>query len=120
MSGDWDALLGRMAGLTVLVVGEAMLDRYLRGRADRLCREAPVPIVSLEGVSEAPGGAANVAVNVASLGAAVSFVSVVGEDPEGRNLRACLAGAGVDPCGVLVQPGRATLAKQRVIAGSQM
>src|SRR4051812_46807848 len=63
-------------GLDVLVVGEAMLDSYLEGTTDRLCREAPVPIVALDGRRDAPGGAANVAANAAALGARVRFLSV--------------------------------------------
>jgi D-beta-D-heptose 7-phosphate kinase/D-beta-D-heptose 1-phosphate adenosyltransferase len=120
MSPDWAELRGRMSGLRILVIGEAMLDRYLRGSADRICREAPVPIVSLTGVTEAAGGAANVAVNAAALGANVTFVSVIGDDAEGKSLSDCLENAGVSMRGIEVVAGRRTLAKQRVLAGSQL
>ena len=65
-----------------LVVGEAMLDSYVRGDASRLSREAPVPIVSVTGRTDAPGGAANTAVNVATLGGQAALDSVVGRDDE--------------------------------------
>ncbi|MFL5727082.1 MAG: D-glycero-beta-D-manno-heptose 1-phosphate adenylyltransferase [Chloroflexota bacterium] len=113
-------LLDAFAGTRVLVVGEAMLDSYLHGSADRLSREAPVPIVALKARDDAPGGAANTAVNLAALGADVALLSVVGDDDEGQRLRAALDGHGVDHGAVLEVEGRATLAKHRVIAGDQI
>jgi D-beta-D-heptose 7-phosphate kinase/D-beta-D-heptose 1-phosphate adenosyltransferase len=112
--------LDAFAGLRVLVVGEAMLDSYLEGASARLCPEAPVPVVAVSGRRDAPGGAANTAANVRALGAAVSFLSVVGDDPEADSLRRCLAERGIGADGLLVQPGRRTLAKQRVCAAGQI
>jgi len=109
-----------MAGLPVLVIGEAMLDSYLEGSANRLCPEAPVPVVNVSHRRDAPGGAANTAVNVASLGGQVAFLSVVGDDWEGTRLRQALANRGVSPDFLLSRPLRQTLAKQRVMADSQM
>ncbi|WP_034388899.1 D-glycero-beta-D-manno-heptose 1-phosphate adenylyltransferase [Deinococcus sp. YIM 77859] len=106
--------------LRVAVIGEAMLDSYLYGTADRLCREAPVPIVALHGRHDVPGGAANAAVNAQTLGAAVEFLSVVGADTEGDLLLARLAAAGVDTSGVVRSAKRETLVKQRVMAASQI
>ncbi|GMA15510.1 D-glycero-beta-D-manno-heptose 1-phosphate adenylyltransferase (plasmid) [Deinococcus metallilatus] len=106
--------------LRVAVIGEAMLDSYLYGSADRLCREAPVPIVALHGRHDVPGGAANAAVNVRALGASVEFLSVVGADPEGDILLSRLEEAGVDTSGVVRSPTRETLVKQRVMAASQI
>ena len=77
VSATLDGLVERFAGLRVLVVGEAMLDRYLHGVTDRLCREAPVPIVDVGQCVEAPGGAANTAVNARALGARVTLLSVI-------------------------------------------
>lgn len=113
-------LLPELRGKSVLVLGEAILDSYLEGRADRLCREAPVPIVALEARVDAAGGAANTALNLARLGARVRLLSVVGSDGEGERLRVSLRGAGVDDADVLAAAGRATLAKQRLSAGGQM
>jgi D-beta-D-heptose 7-phosphate kinase/D-beta-D-heptose 1-phosphate adenosyltransferase len=120
MSTTLSDALDRIEGLRALVVGEAMLDSYLRGRADRMSREAPVPVVALDGRVDAAGGAANTAVNLASLGAQVTFASVVGTDEEGERVRATLRAAGIDDGAVLAGAGRRTLAKQRVLAGDQM
>ena len=97
-----------------------MLDTYVRGEASRLSREAPVPIVSVTGHADAPGGAANTAVNVAGLGATSALVSVVGRDDEGDRLRSALAAAGVDTSGVVMAPDHPTLAKERILAADQM
>lgn len=113
-------LIDRFAGARVLVLGEAMLDSYLDGRAGALCREAPVPVVTLRGRDDAPGGAANAAANAACLGAQVDFLSVVGDDPEGDMLRASLLARGVPADHVLAQAGRRTLAKHRVRAEGQL
>lgn len=113
-------LINRFAGLNVLVVGEAMLDSYLQGFTDRLCPEAPVPVVTLANRQDIPGGAANTAVNVHSLGADVTLLSVIGDDWEGTLLRQALADRGVLTNSLLTQLGRQTLAKQRVMTGSQM
>jgi D-beta-D-heptose 7-phosphate kinase / D-beta-D-heptose 1-phosphate adenosyltransferase len=113
-------VLTRFDGLSVLVIGEAMLDAYLVGKSDRLCQEAPVPIVSVLGRTEAPGGAANVAMNAAALGARVTLLSVVGPDAEGELVRATLAGRGVAVDEVVIDPGRRTLAKHRLFAGTQL
>jgi len=113
-------IVDAFAGLDVLVIGEAVLDVYLEGATGRLCREAPVPIVDVTRRREDPGGAANTAVNVRSLGARVSFLSAVGDDLEGDSLRRLLAGRGVETDGVVTEPGRRTLSKQRVVAGGQL
>ena len=106
--------------VNALVIGEAMLDSYVRGDASRLSREAPVPIVAVTDRVDAPGGAANTAVNLAALGARSSLVSIVGDDDEADRLLAALARAGVDAEGALTEPGRRTLAKERILAGDQM
>ncbi len=109
-----------MAGRRVVVVGEAMLDSYLIGRADRLSREAPVPVVALQRRVDAAGGAANTAVNLRALGARVELLSVIGDDDEATRLRAALRAARVPDHDVLTAPGRQSLAKQRVLAGEQV
>lgn len=114
------ARIDAFAGLHVLVIGEAMLDAYLIGTTSRVAREAPVPVVAIERREDAPGGAANTAANVASLGAQVSYLSVVGDDQEGRTLRDALAARGVPTDCVLTQVGRQTLAKHRVLAMGQV
>ncbi|NJL32893.1 MAG: hypothetical protein HC893_02370 [Chloroflexaceae bacterium] len=73
--------------LRVLVIGEAILDSYLAGAAGRLCSEAPVPVVDVQTHSDVPGGAANTAANIHSMGAHVALLSVIGDDDEGARLR---------------------------------
>ncbi|NOG70144.1 bifunctional heptose 7-phosphate kinase/heptose 1-phosphate adenyltransferase [Roseicella sp. DB1501] len=104
---------------TVLVVGDAMLDRYVYGRVERVSREAPVPVLSVEREVALPGGAGNVVRNLTALGAAVAFVSVVGDDQAGSDLTGLIGGQpGVEPW-LLVQGGRATTTKTRFVATGQ-
>lgn len=112
--------ISRFADLRVLVVGDAMLDVYLRGASGRLCREAPVPIVDVEDRQHVPGGAANTAVNVRHLGAKASFLSVVGDDWEGEALLRSMARQGVDIKPVLRDKTRQTLTKHRIVSSSQL
>ncbi|MCT2583491.1 D-glycero-beta-D-manno-heptose 1-phosphate adenylyltransferase [Actinophytocola gossypii] len=105
---------------TVLVVGDVMLDEWLTGSADRLCREAPAPVVAVDQRVTAPGGAANTAVNLAALGAEVAMVSTVGEDDAGIELLAALRKSDVDTSLVEVGDGRRTTTKRRVVAGEQV
>jgi D-beta-D-heptose 7-phosphate kinase / D-beta-D-heptose 1-phosphate adenosyltransferase len=115
-----DRALERFRGRRVLVLGEAILDAYVHGHVARLCREAPVPILDTDRRFDAPGGAANTAANIRSLGGDPIFVSVVGADAEGDRLRAALTEDGVDDGRVLGVRGRPTLAKQRLLAGDQL
>ena len=120
MKTDLVKLVDAFAGLKVVVIGEAMLDCYLNGVANRLCPEGPVPVVTVTNRQEAPGGAANTAVNVTNLGAQVTFLSVVGNDWEGSLLQQVLEKRGVSRKYVLTQSNRRTLTKQRVTAASQL
>jgi len=98
----------------VLVLGDSMLDRATWGVVERVSPEAPVPVVRLERRSEAPGGAANVAVNLASFGLGVRLLGAVGDDPAGARLRATLEDRGVDCAGLAVLSDRPTTTKQRI------
>ncbi|HET7457776.1 MAG TPA: D-glycero-beta-D-manno-heptose-7-phosphate kinase [Gemmatimonadaceae bacterium] len=102
----------------IAIVGDAMLDVYLRGDVDRISPEAPVPVVRVRERKLALGGAANVAQNVAALGAACDFVAAVGDDLPGRTLRRMLETMGADPRS-LVEIDRPTTTKTRVLARSQ-
>ena len=107
----------RLKKASVLVVGDAMLDRYCYGEASRISPEAPVPVVSVEREVAMPGGAGNVVRNLTALGAAVAFVSVIGDDQAGNMLTSLIGGhANVEPW-LLVQGGRITTMKTRYIAG---
>jgi D-beta-D-heptose 7-phosphate kinase/D-beta-D-heptose 1-phosphate adenosyltransferase len=114
------SLLDTFANLHVLVLGDAMLDIYLRGHATRLCQEAAVPVVDFAERAEAPGGAANTALNLRALGAKVSLLSIVGRDRPGRQICQTLRRQGVNTRHIFVDPRRRTLVKQRILAGSQL
>ena len=104
--------------LHVLVVGDLMLDRYWVGDADRVSPEAPVPIVTVSEQEYRPGGAANVALNVVSLGANCTLVGFTGQDEAGEQLRQSLSAAGVD-CQFIELQEWQTPVKLRVLANSQ-
>ncbi|MEP6739675.1 MAG: D-glycero-beta-D-manno-heptose-7-phosphate kinase [Caldimonas sp.] len=108
----------RLAGARVLVVGDAMLDRYWFGAVDRISPEAPVPVVRVTREEERLGGAANVALNVKTLGAKVTLLTVVGTDEPARRLRELLAGHGVTAL-LGSDPQLFTIVKLRVIGRSQ-
>src|SRR5438128_8368356 len=117
-------IVPRMKGKRIGVLGDVMLDRYLWGTASRLSPEAAVPIVDFVEQSECLGGAGNVAVNIAALGAHVEMFGVVGargknDDEPGVALRACLRAAHIGDKGVLADASRVTTAKTRVIARHQ-
>ncbi len=120
MSNNMFSLLDTFSKLRVLVIGEAMLDRYLKGSTNRLSQEAPVLVVGVEEREDIPGGAANTAVNIRSLGAEPFFLSVIGEDQEGQSLRQALRDFGISDEHIYAHPKRQTLAKQRVVANEQM
>ncbi|MFN3684238.1 MAG: bifunctional heptose 7-phosphate kinase/heptose 1-phosphate adenyltransferase [Fimbriimonadaceae bacterium] len=109
-------LLRSMRGKSVLVVGDLMLDEYIVGSATRISPEAPVMVVRQREVRRMPGGAANVARNVAALGGRASLVGLVGADEGGRELRACLENAGLGALCLCTDEGRPTTRKTRVLA----
>ncbi|MBX9750116.1 MAG: bifunctional heptose 7-phosphate kinase/heptose 1-phosphate adenyltransferase [Roseococcus sp.] len=103
----------------VLVVGDAMVDRYIYGSVSRISPEAPVPVLTVEREVALPGGAGNVVRNLTALGAAVAFVSVVGDDTAGSDLTGLIGGQPrVEPW-LLVQGGRTTTTKTRFLSGGQ-
>jgi D-beta-D-heptose 7-phosphate kinase/D-beta-D-heptose 1-phosphate adenosyltransferase len=103
---------------TILVAGDVMLDRYWFGPAFRISPEAPVPVVRVEDVEERPGGAGNVAVNIASLGAEARLVCVTGEDEAATRLEALLGERGVRTRR-LARAGAPTVTKLRVLSRNQ-
>lgn len=112
-------LLTRMRQARVAIVGDIMLDRYLEGDAERISPEAPVPVVTVADERVVPGGAANVAANVAAVGAEVHLIGTVGDDGAGTALREALAALGIGTDGVLTVPGRPTTTKTRIVARGQ-
>jgi D-beta-D-heptose 7-phosphate kinase/D-beta-D-heptose 1-phosphate adenosyltransferase len=111
------ALLKKISTLRILVIGDVMLDRYLWGDATRISPEAPVPVVDITRESVTAGGAANVALNLASLGAHATVAGYFGADPAGRTLVATLTDKNID---TLSTPGSAqTIVKTRVLVQRQ-
>jgi D-glycero-beta-D-manno-heptose-7-phosphate kinase len=116
-AGRAKALLMRITGLRVLVIGDLMLDHYIWGDATRISPEAPVPVVDIARDSWTGGGAANVGLNIAALGARCAVFGVVGADEHGTRLRAILREKGIE---VIVPPGKAaTIVKTRVLVQHQ-
>jgi len=110
--------LADLAAARLLIVGDVMLDRYWFGDVERISPEAPVPVVKVARSEERPGGAANVARNVAALGARVGLLSVVGDDEAGRRLQELLEASGID-VSLHVDPAISTTVKLRVIGRQQ-
>lgn len=114
--------LDRLAALPELrmaVVGDCMIDRFIRGQVDRVSPEAPVPVVHVRSEEERLGGAANVAGNAVALGAGVELFALAGEDPAADRLVGLLDKAQIGHAGVLRSPRRCTTMKTRILAGGQ-
>ena len=111
------ALLKRIAGLRILVIGDVMLDHYIWGDATRISPEAPVPVIDIARDTWTAGGAANVAINVAGLGAHCTVIGFFGSDANGARLRQILGEKGVQ---ALATPGDGmTIVKTRVMVQHQ-
>lgn len=106
-------------GLTVLIVGDVMVDSYLWGKSTRLSPEAPVPIVNVVKTEKRLGGAGNVALNVQALGATTLLCSVIGDDPDGIDLLRLLENIKLSTEGIIQSPERVTSVKQRILSGGQ-
>jgi len=106
-------------GLDIVVVGDLLADRYVYARPSRPSREAPLMVLREEGTEALPGGAANTARNVRSLGARVRLIGCLGDDSAGRTLRDTLVAEGVDLEGVKICADWATPVKTRVLAGER-
>jgi len=111
--------VARFASSKVAVLGDCMLDRYFWGEVERISPEAPVPVVHVYRRSRRLGGAANVAANLAALGAAAEVISVRGEDREGRELARMLERRGISSEGLIASADRETTEKIRIIARNQ-
>jgi rfaE bifunctional protein kinase chain/domain len=116
---DLTSLIGALdfSGCRVLLLGDLVLDRFIYGTTRRISREAPIPVVQYGGESAAPGGAANAAANLASLGAQVSVAGLLGDDSAGQTLLGCLTGLGVRTDLIRGASDRPTTVKTRVFAG---
>ena len=118
----YQSLVGLLNGFhaaRVLVLGDVMLDRFVYGSVERISPEAPIPVVSVDRVSDMPGGAANVARNIADLGSKVILIGVVGADTPGEDLRAQLAAFPTISARLTTDASRPTTVKTRYVADGQ-
>ncbi|MBI2575936.1 D-glycero-beta-D-manno-heptose-7-phosphate kinase [Candidatus Woesearchaeota archaeon] len=119
MKGQLLGLIEKFKGKKILVIGDIMLDKYLKGDVSRISPEAPVPIVTVTGERFVPGGAANVASNIASLGGNVRMAGVIGNDDPGELLIKELQRRGVGTDSVIIDKKKPTTQKVRIVAQNQ-
>jgi rfaE bifunctional protein kinase chain/domain len=112
-------LVHSFQGRRVLILGDLMLDRYWWGRVDRISPEAPVPVVHKQRSTIAPGGAANVACNIAALGGEPLLLGLLGGDSAGQEFRIALLERGLSVDHLIVDSDRATTVKTRIVAHNQ-
>ena len=111
--------LDRAGELTVVCVGDVMLDRFVYGKVDRLSPEAPVPVLRQTRISSMPGGAANVSRNLASLGSHVNLIGVLGDDQEASQLAGLIGETTEVMADLVAAKGRPTTLKTRYVAAGQ-
>ncbi|MCB2221748.1 MAG: D-glycero-beta-D-manno-heptose-7-phosphate kinase [Bacteroidetes bacterium] len=116
---DYEKLFDSFNHLNVLIIGDVMVDSYIWGQVNRISPEAPVPIVAVKKRENRLGGAANVALNIKSLGANPVLCSVVGNDPKGKEIIELLQTEGMETAGIVESNQRITTTKFRVI-GNKM
>jgi len=114
---DFLTILGALDNLSVLVVGDLMLDHFIYGQATRLSPESPVPVLNKTHALQMLGGAGNVLSNLRGLTVRVHCLSVCGDDTPAQQVKALLTQSGVDPSGVVTDPSRPTTQKTRFVAG---
>jgi rfaE bifunctional protein kinase chain/domain len=118
----FEKIFNRFSKVSILVIGDIMLDRFIWGKVSRISPEAPVPVVLVDRIDNEDshlGGAANVANNIHSLGGNVSLCGVVGDDSSGRKVREKLGEIGIKDNGVFAESGRQTTVKTRIFANQQ-
>src|SRR5688572_13296736 len=113
---NFDNLFASFENIRIGVIGDVMLDTYWWGKVDRISPEAPVPVVAVTNREERIGGAGNVALNVIALGAKVDVISVLGDDGDGRQVKALLDGKGIGTGYILNSNKRITTNKIRIIS----
>ena len=112
-------IISKFKKAKILVIGDLILDEYVWGKVSRISPEAPVPVVWVDKESFMPGGASNVANNIASLGGKAVLAGIIGKDARGRLLKDELNSRGIDVGGMVVDASRPTILKTRVIAQHQ-
>lgn len=113
------SIAGKFSGKRIVVLGDLMLDEFIWGRVSRISPEAPVPVVEVHRQSQTLGGAGNVVSNLRALGADAIPVGVVGDDADATRLRGAFAELSISTTRLVVDPGRPTTVKTRIIAHNQ-
>ena len=116
---SWPEIFSKFKDLNVLIIGDVMVDAYIWGTVNRISPEAPVPVVSVVKRDFRLGGAANVALNILSLGAKPILCALAGKDSQGERLVTLLREKGMSEEGIVMTPERPTTVKARVIAAHQ-
>ena len=112
-------LIDKFGKINILVIGDVMLDRFIYGAVDRISPESPVPVLRRGKSNMMPGGAGNVAANLAALGIETALISLAGKDESGEDLQKLLKAQGVETRGLIIDKTRPTTEKTRFVAGSQ-
>jgi rfaE bifunctional protein kinase chain/domain len=116
LKGALKVWIPKLAGQRILVVGDVILDEYVVGRATRMSREAPVPVLEFESRQMIPGGAANPAANIARLGSTAVQIGVMGSDAAATQLRQLLQAHGIESGALVIDQSRPTTVKMRLLA----
>ncbi len=116
---DIEKIVAGFKGIKVLIIGDVMLDTYIWGKTDRISPEAPVPVVLTDNKEYRLGGAANVALNIKSLGAVPVLCSVIGDDMEGEQFIQMLKEQHISTDGIIISSNRVTTVKTRVFSKNQ-
>ena len=103
----------------ICIIGDLMLDKYIYGDVERISPEAPIPVVKISSQSFSPGGAGNVANNIASLEGLAFIVGIIGQDPSGESLLLAFKERNINTEGIIVDSTKKTIEKIRVIARGQ-
>lgn len=119
-SSSYLNIINRFPGKRILVIGDLMLDIYLKGQSTRLCPEAPVPVVNVNERTVLPGGAANTVCNLRALGASVKFCSAIGNDNEGDEAMTLMKSLQIDASNIVRSDKRMTITKARIVSGGQV
>jgi rfaE bifunctional protein kinase chain/domain len=112
-------IVDKFSDIRIAVVGDLMLDVYIWGKASRISPEAPVPVVQVKETSCCLGGAANVMRNVVTLGGKIKAYGVIGDDPDGDEMKSLFAAYNIDSASLSVDKSRRTTKKERIIASAQ-
>src|SRR5437868_6858817 len=111
-----DSIIARFSSVSVLVIGDLILDQYTIGKPTRISREAPIAVLEFAREYVLPGGGTNPACTVASLGGHACLAGVVGDDESGRELLSALDSHGVNTGAIVTDPSRPTITKKRIVA----